>query len=59
MSQEKLELLRLEETALLMFEFLDQWSDYRIETEDLEDLGELPARHAFGHNHIGEDEVYL
>ena len=40
MSQEKLELLRLEETALLMFEFLDQWSDYRIETEELEDLGE-------------------
>ena len=30
----------LEETALLMLEFLDQWSDYRIETEEPEDLGE-------------------
>ena len=30
----------LEQTARLMLEFLDQWSDYRIETEELEDLGE-------------------
>jgi ketosteroid isomerase-like protein len=30
----------LEETARQMLEVLDHWSDYRIEAEELEDLGE-------------------
>ena len=30
----------LEETALRMLEVLEEWSDYRIEAEELEDLGE-------------------
>jgi hypothetical protein len=30
----------LEETARRMLEVLEQWSDYRIEAEELEDLGE-------------------
>jgi hypothetical protein len=30
----------LEETALRMLELLEEWSDYRIEAEELEDLGE-------------------
>ena len=30
----------LEETALRMLEVLEEWSDYRIEAEQLEDLGE-------------------
>ena len=30
----------LEETARLVIEVLDHWSDYRIEAEELEDLGQ-------------------
>jgi hypothetical protein len=30
----------LEETARLLLDFLDQWSDYRIEADEVEDLGE-------------------
>jgi ketosteroid isomerase-like protein len=30
----------LEEVALRVLEVLDQWSDYRIEAEELEDVGE-------------------
>jgi hypothetical protein len=30
----------LEETARQVLDLLDHWSDYRIEAEDLEDLGE-------------------
>ena len=30
----------LEETALRMLEVLEEWSDYRIEAEELEDLGD-------------------